>query len=613
MVADLALGVGLLELRVALGESRQRLRVLLAQRAVNRLPDPNYGVEEQIVLPQRGFYVQGPHRLVEGGTDDASLSGQDGERLGKCLLVDLDGILGAGGVGQGGETYYPIHLCLRVPRTERVGAERIGVARLHKPRGWMLGRPEVTGLRFAAGEPRGYHPRHLQELLLRQFRREDRRVPTAAVGLRLREIHERQRRRQEFENPTVWTVRNADSRWENTTGRALAGYREAYMAQRFDHGGVLRVRDGGEQRVTPLELFFDLVYVFAITQLSHLLLKHPTIGGALETLFLLLAVWGVWVYTAWFTNWFHPDRLPVRLVLVAVMLASLLMSVAIPEAFGKRGLMFALAYVTIQVGRTVFVVIALNKSLGRSDPLSRNFQRILFWLLASGGLWIIGGLLEGEARYVLWALALAVEYAGPVVGFYTPGLSRSTTVVWTVEGRHLAERCQLFVIIALGESILVTGTTFGEIETSVATVAAFVVAFLGSAALWWIYFARAAEAAREIIASSEDPGRIARSAYTYFHLPMIAGIIAVAAGDELVVAHPYYLGTPASIALTLGGTALFLAGHAFFKWTVFGELSFSRLVAIAALAVLIPVGFAIPALALAIAAALIVVGVAAWG
>ena len=380
-----------------------------------------------------------------------------------------------------------------------------------------------------------------------------------------------------------------------------------------DHGGLLRTRDGEEQRATPLELFFDLVYVFAITQLSHLLLSHLTVGGALETLFLLLAVWWAWVYTTWVANWFDPDRLPVRLMLVAVMLASLVMSVAIPDAFGERGLMFALAYVAIQVGRTVFVVIALNKSLGRSDPLSRNFQRIFFWLLASGVLWIIGGLLEGEARYVLWALALAVEYAAPVYGFYTPGLGRSTTETWsTVEGGHAAERCQLFVIIALGESILVTGTTFGEIETSVATVAAFVVAFLGSVALWWIYFARAAEAAREVFASSEDPGRIARSAYTYFHLPIIAGIIAVAAGDELVVAHPYYLGTPASIALTLGGTALFLVGHAFFKWTVFGELSFSRLVAIAALAVLIPVGFAIPALALAITAALIVVGVAAW-
>src|ERR687890_776393 len=382
------------------------------------------------------------------------------------------------------------------------------------------------------------------------------------------------------------------------------------MVHDSDHAGLLRTRDEGEQRVTPLELFFDLVYVFAITQLSHLLLDHLTIEGALETLFLLLAVWWAWIYTTWTTNWFDPDRLPVRLMLVAVMLASLLMSVAIPEAFGEGGLMFALAYVAIQVGRTVFVVIALNKSLGRSDPLSRNFQRIFFWLLASGVLWIIGGLLEGEARYVLWALALAVEYAGPVVGFYTPGLGRSTTVVWTVEGRHLAERCQLFVIIALGESILVTGTTFGEIETSVATVAAFVVAFLGSVALWWIYFARAAEAAREVFASSEDPGRIARSAYTYFHLPMNAGIIAVAAGDEFIVGHPGDRGTTASVALTIGGTALFVVGHGIFLWAVSGRVPWSRLVAVVALAALAPVGIAASALSLAGAATLIVVLVA---
>src|SRR5919112_2493684 len=292
------------------------------------------------------------------------------------------------------------------------------------------------------------------------------------------------------------------------------------MVRGSDHGDLLRDRDGGEQRVTPFELFFDLVYVFAVTQLSHRLLEELTIANALETLFLLLAVWWAWVYTTWVTNWFDPDRLPVRLMLVGVMLASLVMSAAIPEAFSERGLMFALAYVTIQVGRTAFVVLTLD----RTSSLGRNFQRIFFWLLASGVLWIIGGLLEGEARYLLWALALAVEYISPVVGFYTPGLGRSTTETWsTVEGGHAAERCQLFVILALGESILVTGTTFGEIETSVVTVAAFVVAFLGSAALWWIYFARAAETAREVFASSEDPGRIARSAYTYFHLPMIAG------------------------------------------------------------------------------------------
>src|SRR5215218_6746266 len=192
------------------------------------------------------------------------------------------------------------------------------------------------------------------------------------------------------------------------------------MVHVYDHAGLLRARDGDEERVTPLELFFDLVYVFAVTQLSHRLLDHLTVRGVLETLMLLLAVWGVWIYTAWFTNWFDPNRLAVRLVLVAVMLASLVMSVAIPDAFGERGLMYAAAYVAIQVGRTGFVLIALRKALGESHPLSTSFQRILSWLAAAGALWIIGGLLEGEARYVLWVLALAVDYSGPVSGYYIP-------------------------------------------------------------------------------------------------------------------------------------------------------------------------------------------------
>jgi low temperature requirement protein LtrA len=384
------------------------------------------------------------------------------------------------------------------------------------------------------------------------------------------------------------------------------------MVQVSDHAGLLRDRNGGEQPVTPLELFFDLVYVFAVTQLSHRLLDHLSLRGVLETLMLLLAVWGVWIYTAWFTNWFDPTRLAVRLVLVAVMLVSLLMSVAIPEAFGERGLMFALAYVAIQVGRTAFTFVALRKSLGGTHPLSRTFQRILTWFVGSGVLWIIGGLLGGEARYALWLLALAVDYSGPVVGYYVPGLGRSRTEEWTIEGGHFAERCQLFVIIALGESILVTGTTFGEIEPSALAVCAFVVAFVGSVALWWIYFARSADAAREVFTASEDPGRLGRSAYTYFHIPMVAGIIAVAAADELTVAHPGEHGTLASVALTLGGTALFVAGHAFFKWAVFGVLPWSRALAIAALAALIPVGFAIPTLALSGVAGLLVVVLAVW-
>ena len=380
------------------------------------------------------------------------------------------------------------------------------------------------------------------------------------------------------------------------------------MMRLSDYRGLLRARDGGEQPVTALELFFDLVFVFAVTQLSHRLLDHLTIGGALETLLLLVAVWRAWVDTTWVTNWFDPDRTPVRLLLITLMLVSLLMSVAIPEAFAEGGLMFALAYVTIQAGRTAFVVLVLEKY----SSLGRNFQRILAWFAVPAVLWVAGGLLQGEARYVLWMLALVLEYTGPVAGFWTPGLGRSTTTDWTVEGGHFAERCRLFIIIALGESLLVTGTTFGEIEPSVVTVSAFVVAFVGSVALWWIYFARSEEAARGTFSSSEDPGRLARSAYTYFHLPMVAGIIAVAAADELTVAHPGERGTLASVALTLGGTALFLAGHALFKWAVFGVLSWPRVVAVAALIALMPVGFAVPALALSGVAGLIVVGVAVW-
>src|SRR5215208_5919277 len=148
-----------------------------------------------------------------------------------------------------------------------------------------------------------------------------------------------------------------------------------------DHGGLLRARNGGEQQVTPFELFFDLVYVFAVTQLSHRLLEHLTMVGTLETLLLLL-VGSAWVTTTWVTNWFDPNQLWVRLMLVTVMLASLFMLVAIPEAFGERGLMFALAYVAMQVGRAAFAFVTLRDSLGVSHPLSRTFQRTLTWHVA---------------------------------------------------------------------------------------------------------------------------------------------------------------------------------------------------------------------------------------
>jgi low temperature requirement protein LtrA len=379
-----------------------------------------------------------------------------------------------------------------------------------------------------------------------------------------------------------------------------------------DHRGLLRDQSSGQHLVAPFELFFDLVFVFAVTQLSHHLLDHLTLGGAAQTLLLLLVVWSAWITTTWVTNWLNPDVLPVRLMLVGVMLASLFMSVAIPEAFGDRALTFAIAIVAIHVGRAGFAFIALRVSPARIHPLTGTFQRTLSWHLFAGMFWIAGGLLDGWRRYVLWGLALTINYGAPLIGYWIPGLGSSRIQEWTVQGLHFAERCRLFIIIALGESLLVTGTAFGEGATSRATTAAFVVAFVGSVALWWIYFDRSAEAASRVLASAADPGRLARSAYTYFHLPMVAGVIAVAAADELTVAHPSDHGTPPSVALTLGGPMLFLAGHALFKWAVFRELPRSHLAALFVLGILVPAGLASSALLLGAAACLILVGVAAW-
>jgi low temperature requirement protein LtrA len=369
---------------------------------------------------------------------------------------------------------------------------------------------------------------------------------------------------------------------------------------------VRRERLAGGQRVTSMELFFDLVYVLAVTQLSHLLVGHLTVRGAAQMALLLVAVWIAWVYNAWFTNWFDPDRRLVRLVLLGVMLASLLMSATLPAAFGDRGLVFAGAYVAMQVGRTSFVVAAFRDEPG----LRRNFQRVLAWLVASGLLWLAGGLAHGTAREALWLAAVAVDFTAPMVGFFTPGLGRSRTTDWTIAGGHFGERFPLFVILALGESLLITGTVFGELPFSALTVAAFVVAFLGSVALWWVYFDRSAEDAGGVIAGSADPGRLGRSAYTYCHLPMVAGIIVTAVGDELTIAHPDGHASMATAATVLGGPALFLAGHALFKWAVFGRLSVPRLLAIVALAALWPARSALSPLLLASAATLVVAAVA---
>ena len=359
----------------------------------------------------------------------------------------------------------------------------------------------------------------------------------------------------------------------------------------------------GYERVTNVELFFDLVYVFAVTQLSHYLLAHPTPGGALQTALLLAMVWLLWVYTTWVTNWLDPERISVRLMLLALMLASLVLSAALPDAFGARGLAVGIAYAAMQIGRSAFTVIAL-----RGRRLQRNFQRILSWCLVSGALAVLGGVVAGHARAACWLAAVAVDLTGGAVGFYTPGMGRSTTQDWTIEGGHFAERCQAFILIALGESIVIIGATLSGLgHLSLASVAAFGTAFVGSAGLWWLYFDRSAEEGARVIASSADPGRLGRSAYHFVHPVMVAGIIVTAAADELVVAQPDAVASARTSWMILGGAGLFIAGHAAFKAIIWRHLSWPRITALPVLALFGLLAPHVSALVLAVCSAAVVV------
>ena len=369
---------------------------------------------------------------------------------------------------------------------------------------------------------------------------------------------------------------------------------------------LMRPRSGGE-RVTNVELFFDLVYVFAVTQISHYLLTHPTVTGALRAGLLLAMTWLLWVYTTWVTNWLDPQRIAVRLMLLALAGASLVMSAALPGAFSARGLIVGIAYAVTQIGRSAFTVVAL-----RGRPLQRNFQRILAWCLVSGALAVLGGLAGGNARAALWLAAVAVDLLGGTVGFYTPGLGRSTTQEWAIEGGHFAERCQAFMLIALGESIVVIGATLSGLpRITGAEIGAFAVAFIGTIGLWWLYFDRSAEEGARVIARSSDPGRLGRSAYHFIHPFMVGGIIAVAAGDEVVLSHPDAVGEVRVAWLVLGGTALFIAGHAAYKASLWRHISWPRIAAVVVLALLALLAPHVSALVLGACAAAVVVAVAA--
>jgi low temperature requirement protein LtrA len=371
---------------------------------------------------------------------------------------------------------------------------------------------------------------------------------------------------------------------------------------------LLRSRDS-HARVTYVELFFDLVFVFAVTQLSHTLVEHLTLSGALQTLFLLLAVWLVWMHTCWFTNWVNPDHPPVRALIFVLMLAGLLLSASLPHAFDGEALLFAAAYVFSQVVRSAFMLWATH---GHDQLNFNNFRRIISWQLVSGAFWIAGGFCHGVTRVVLWVTALGIECVGPYAGFHVPGLGRSGTADWRVDGAHMAERCALFVMIALGESILVTGATAASLPVTAANLCAFLVAFLGSVAMWWIYFNIGAERGSHQIAHSADPGRVAREVYTYFHIPIVAGIVVCAVADELTIKHPDgHMELSAAVTL-LGGPALYIAGNVFFKRASAKYYPLSHLVGLGLLALLAPFAMWMTPLALGAATTVVLILVAIW-
>ena len=358
----------------------------------------------------------------------------------------------------------------------------------------------------------------------------------------------------------------------------------------------LRREAGVAQHATTLELFYDLVFVFAITQVSHLLVEDVTWTHAGQAALILLVVWWSWNYTTWVTNELDPESITVRLLLLGLMLASLLMAIAIPDAFGDKALLFAGAYVAIQVGRHLFLTFGAAEP-GTTERVRAG--RILIWFVAAGVLWIAGALADGSARTVLWLAALAVDYSAPLVTYWVPGTARLTPDAWVVGSEHFAERFQLFIIIALGETIVVTGATTSQHELTTATIVAFSLAFLSTAALWWLYFNVVAGIAQRRLAEAVNRTVLARDAYTYLHVVIVAGILLAAVGDEIVIAHPTDELSDAELVAVVSGPALYLLSLVLLRLRMYGTLTGRRLAGAAACLAIGAIGTFAPALVVA--------------
>ncbi|MEU4339031.1 low temperature requirement protein A [Micromonospora lupini] len=369
-----------------------------------------------------------------------------------------------------------------------------------------------------------------------------------------------------------------------------------------DRAVGLTRRDEGPQRATLLELFFDLVFVAALALTSRTLAQRLDWVGIAQTALVLMAIWWIWSATVLATELSHAQRPPVFLTTLWVMLGTILLAGSLPGAFAEHALLFAGAYVAIQVGRGVFLVAALY---GRAPPANR----LIFWFVVSAVPWLAGGLVAGPARALLWAAALAVDYGAAWFRYPTPRLGRLPMRQYAVAADHLAERYQQFFTLALGDLVLVTTLTYADNGVTTTRTVALVVAFAATVLLWQIYVHRAGALLQAAIESSRDPGGFVRSAPNT-HLLMVAGVVPTATGFEVVIAHPTASTTPWLAGVLLGGPALFLAGRARFEYEVFSRVSPSRPVALLVLVVAGPALVRTPALVSGLVAALVLAGVA---
>jgi low temperature requirement protein LtrA len=348
--------------------------------------------------------------------------------------------------------------------------------------------------------------------------------------------------------------------------------------------------DENEKRVAPLELFFDLVFVFALTQVTLLMSENPTWEGLGQGTLVLAALWWAWGAYAWLTNYIAADEGVERLLMFAVMGAFLVTALAVPQAFGEDALLFAIAYAVAR-WLHIFIFAEANEDVDTGQAIVRLARTAL-----PAPLLLIGGaLLGGTAQAVIWIVALAIDLAGPFV-FGVRGFQ--------VSAGHFAERFALIVIIALGESIVAIGAGLeGEVDAGILVAAA--LGLIVACGLWWAYFDVVALVAESRFRQTRGHtrARIARDSYSYMHLPMIAGIVLVALGVKKTIGDvDHALETAPAVAL-FGGIALYYAGHVGFRLRNVRSLNYARLVALVVCVALIPVGTEVDALvALALAA-----------